>query len=148
MTCCNTIQCGFEISNHWFDPLGAAVQKTACMRNFYTNHPIAARFVTVSANTVFGVVKVFVLPFMSAIGLVVMPIIAAFKAYRGDWAGAKQWLSAWGFCLLAGVGVFAFVALSGFHMTLLQATAVVVTGTALSVIIHIWRVAKEPPAQH
>jgi hypothetical protein len=144
ISCSNIWSEGFKISNHFFDPLGCAVQKTELMRNFYKNYPLASRFVTVSSNTILGIIKVFALPFLSVIGIVVMPIMAIIKACRNNAQEAKQYLAATVFCLLAAAGAAAFIGLSGFKLPLIQGASLVVGGCAISVIIHVHRVVVGP----
>ena len=72
-----------------------------------------------------------------------MPVMALVKACQGKRSEACDWLKAWAFCML---GAAAFVGL----MIGVAALPLVISGPllggviALSIIIHIYKVNKEP----
>lgn len=132
MTCLK----GLELSNDCFDPVGWSVHNVEWCKRFGTRY----LSVTVSTNALLGFCKVFVFPVIAVISAVVMPIIAAVRYWNGDHDKAKQWLAAWAFSLLAIAGAAAFLVVSGFHMRLLQGAALVATGCAISIVIHVYRV--------
>ncbi|MCH9609249.1 MAG: hypothetical protein S4CHLAM45_14520 [Chlamydiales bacterium] len=128
------------LSNHAYDLVGYKVQEGECMKRFYHKYPLASRITMVSANSVLGLLKPFLVPFIAVINLVVQPIIAGIRAYQGDSESAKKWAKAWCFSLLALAGIGGFMLLSAYSLTLLQGTALVVTACSLSIIIHVYRV--------
>jgi len=131
---------GFKLSNNWHDPIGG-MMGLEWVQRWYVKYPLASRATMIPTNTVFGLVKPFLLPITATVGVIVKPIIALFQYFhRGDKIEAARWAKAACFSLLALGGVAGFMMLSAYHMTLMQGTAVVVAGCSLSVIIHVARV--------
>ncbi len=141
MTCNNTWAEALDRSNNCQDPVGAWVQSSETAKRWYTKHPLSSRMTMISVNAVFGFIKPFLLPITAAVAVVVQPILAGYNYFwKGESQNAKQWLKAWCFSVLALSGIAAFMAVSACHMTLLQGTALVVTGCTVSIIIHVYRV--------
>lgn len=127
-------------SNNWYDPLGAWVQNSQMAKRWYVKYPLASRTTVIGANTVLGFIKPFLLPVIAAVGVIVQPIIATVQYCKGNSQEGAKWLKSSCFSLLALGGVAAFMVISAYHMTLMQGAAVVITGCALSIIIHVYRV--------
>jgi len=161
---------GLEISNHLFDPFVWIIRNTHCGQQMYRKYPIASRCVTVPINVVLAVAKVLALPaalvvgahffthmqtvcvaacsYTTAgiVGIVALPIFAAIKWYHGKKLEAKQCLAAWTFCMLALAGTAAFIYVSSFHMNLLQGAVLFAAGLSVSIVVHVYRAVRTPPA--
>ena len=137
MTWTDALNC----SNNCQDPVGAWVQNSEMAKRWYAKHPLSSRATMITINTVCGFFDPFMLPITAAIGIVVQPILAGYCYFwKGDNQNAKKWLKTVCFSVLALGGIAAFMAVSAYYMTLLQGTALVVTGCAISITIHVYRV--------
>lgn len=134
---------GLEKSNNWFGP-EFVIHKTKCVGEFYKTHPVMSRLIAVPLVALTGTVKVVGFPFIALVGMVVFPIMAIIRASQGRREEAVQNLQACGFCALAIVGTVAFLGLFAFNMPLVWSLALIAAGVAISIIIHVYKIAKEP----
>ncbi|MCH9628032.1 MAG: hypothetical protein S4CHLAM2_16820 [Chlamydiales bacterium] len=99
--------------------------------------PVSSRVAAVTVATITGLVKPFILPLITAVGLLLLPVTAGLKAKNGDYQGAKNHLKAWVFCVLISGAIVAFLAVTTYHMPLVWSSATFVSMCALSIILHV-----------
>ncbi len=132
---------GLDFSNHFFAPELFA-HKSKCAVSCYDNHPILTRLVAVPSATVLGLIKPLLFPLWAAVGAVVLPIIAAVRAYKGSESGFL--LVTWAFTLLGLAGVISYVLITVYSLTLLEAIVVLVAAITVSLAIHVYRACSHP----
>lgn len=140
MTCCSGKTC--DVLGDVFGPEYMVHRR---LGGIYSRHPVGARIVTANVSTLSGLLKPFLVPIIAAVGLLILPIIAAAK-FKGDRESAKGHLKAWGFCFLTIGATVAFFSLTTFYMPLVWSSAVVASICALSIILHVYKAMKEPDA--
>lgn len=143
---CQMLVGALEASNNSLDPIGALVKYQPHIQNFYHNHPVTARVLFGTTNTILGAIKVLALPVTAPISAVALAVFGGVKACQGEGRRAGQLLLGSAITLLSGLAVAGFFYLAATHMTFVQTGATLAGATAISIIIHVWRVVQEPPA--
>ncbi len=152
MAITKTFSDGLSLANDCHDPFGSrSFLNTQFMRGFRNNWS-GTYHVSMTAFAILrGFAATFAFPVYSAIGIVSLPVYAGVLTYKkyvkGD-SGVQDKIAttlvAWLFCLIALGGAAGFLALSAFHLNLLQGTSLIITGCALSVSLHVYRALREP----
>lgn len=132
---------GLKKSNDWFGPEFIIHRH---LGSFYRDNPIMSRLITIPIAALTGALKVALFPLIAVVGLVVMPMIALVRFSQGKKEEGVEWLQAWGFCVLAVAGSVAFLGLFAFHIPLTWSIALIATAMTISIIIHVYKIAKEP----
>lgn len=142
---------GLKISNSFFAP--EAYLKDRYLGDFYANHLVMSRYTMVPVGALCGFSKPFLFPVISAIGVVVLPIIALLKladGHRNDKPesikNGKDCLKAWAFSILGVGATIAFLAITAYFIPLVWSSALFLSFTVVSVSVHVYLMAKEPPA--
>lgn len=89
--------------------------------------PVAVPLVTLS-----GLIKPLLVPIIAALGVVLLPVLAAAK--KGE---RTPYLKAWVFCVLTVVASFGAISLAAFHVRLLWSSLILTSACALSIILHV-----------
>lgn len=108
----------------------------------FEEEPLKARLIAASSTAVTGLLKPFLLPLISTLGFIIMPILAAKRMAEGDPSGSKAYLQVWGVTFLALFGSCALVLLIGYTFSLLWTGAILATLCALSTIFNVARAMK------
>lgn len=130
----------FHNSNLWFGFPDIQVQRECAWA--YKDYPIASRVVAIPVATVVGFIKPFFFPVVAAVGIVVLPVIAAIRHFRkGD---ASAWLGAWVFSILATGSCVAFMAISAFYLPLVASASIFMSALTISIFVHVYRACHTP----
>lgn len=108
----------------------------------FETEPVKARFVAASSTALTGLLKPFLLPLISTLGFILMPILAAKNMVEGSPEGTKAYLQAWGVSTLGLVGSFGIFLLIGYSFPLLWTAALLAGLCALSTIFHVAKAMK------
>jgi len=132
-----------QIYRDWIIPEGMIQRR---LGKFYANHPIMSRIIASTYGVLGGFIKTFLIPLISLVGTVVMPIIALarFVFKKRD---AGDWLKAWAFTFITFTASCVFLALACYDLRLIQTSILISTFIASSIIGHVYTLIKEPPAQ-
>lgn len=101
------------------------------------NYPVISRVGVGSLAALSGFCKPFLIPAISAIGLLVFPIFAAYHFCRGDNEKGKDCVKAWGFCLITLGRLACFLFVTAYCLPLVGSVALVASICALSIILHV-----------
>lgn len=123
--------------------------------SFYDRNPCLSRCAMVPLGVISGSAKVILFPLISAIGAIVMPIMAlvrAIQAHKESPSPRKEalkkeavvWLKGGGLCLLGLGGTFAFIFITGFHVPLVWSATAFGGFFVISISIHVYKMAKSP----
>ncbi len=100
-------------------------------------YPVSARVAAATTAAITGLAKPFILPLITAVGLLLLPLTAGIKAKNGDYEGAKNHLKAWGCCVLILGATALFLGVTTYQMPLVWSSATFVSMCALSIILHV-----------
>ena len=104
------------------------------------NYPNCARATCIPFNGVIvGTLKPLVLPVISALGMVLFPIMAGYHSYRGNHAEAKNYFHAWQISVLVTAACFAFLMFTGFVTPPKIAIGLMAGVMACSIAFHVYR---------
>lgn len=112
---------------------------------FYKDHPIGSRILAATIALFDGALKPLLFPVMCAVGVVAMPIIAGVQLARGENEDACEWGKAWIFCVLGAAATLGFVTIMTFYLPLTATVAILTGFIAFSIVIHVYKLVKEPP---
>lgn len=136
-TCCCSE--GLQTFSDWVIP-EAYIQRHH-LGDFYRNNPLMSRLIATPIALFSGIIKTFLFPVICLVGVVVMPIIALIKAGKKE---GSDWLKGWFFSILGASVSCALLAVSCFYLPLIVTAALLATFLSISVVIHVYKLVKEP----